>query len=254
RPCNGKTELAMNIALDFAEAGSSVWYFSMAGNSRGIAEEMGLNLHPLESHELLTDGWFSRRAFRVVNGNRALPLTLIDARLAPGVALPSWRLDFPSLGHQNPKLVIYDGGDIDVTALNRLEQQVMSHDLFKRKLECKRVYGATILMTMGMPSSSDVESEDKRPTFAELQRCFEQRPGRTRVDEIYFVYRPGLYEENCFGGRLNAIELTRCNRIRKETRSRLLVMDEGSGRLRNPNHEEVERVIEEKSASRAARV
>jgi len=63
------------------------------------------------------------------------------------------------------------------------------------------------------------------------------------VDELYFVHRPALYEETA-EGHPDVLEITRCNRLRRDSFTRILVQDKSNRRLRKPNHAEVGQVME----------
>jgi hypothetical protein len=240
RPCNGKSTLALSIALDYAEAGKEVWYFSMARRSRETAELVGLELSQTGNVKDPYDRFARTRQFHSSLNGQRLGINFFDHYFATGTSLPQLLRIANNQELREPELVIYDADSIDCTELTGLEEHTMSEDLRKRRLECDQVFHAPIMLTLGMPGGADVERDDKRPLMEDLKPRRDPRPGRALVDELYFVHRPAIYDEDLGTDKLDALELTRMNRLRPDNHTRRLVRDTHSKRVRNLNHEEVE--------------
>jgi hypothetical protein len=247
RPSNGKTTLALSLALDYADAGKQVWYFSMARQSREAAEAVGLELRHMNGMEGAADRLNSTRQFFAYHHGQHVPINFFDHYFATHVSLPQVQHAAANLGVSRPDLVIYDADSIDCTTLTNLEEAGMATDLNRRRMECKQIFSAPILLTLGLPGGAAVERDDKRPLMEDLKPRRDLRPGKALVDELYFVYRPLIYEEDFASSKIDAIELTRGNRLRPDNHTRMLVRDEQKQRLRLPNHPEVERIMEWRS-------
>jgi hypothetical protein len=248
RPKNGKTTLAMSIALDYAMRGLNVWFFSMGRESRDIAAMMGLELKQFQDG---TEEVMRERHFHTYADGRRISITFFDhfwGTHTPLTQVPRAAADYTL---EQPRLVIYDGDTLDTTTLTDIEEHTMATDLQQRRVECAHVFKAPIIISMAMPGGAALEREDKRPLESELKPRRVRRPTQSLVDELYFVHRQALYEDEWDIDKLDAIELTRVNRLRPENHTRLLVKDTQTQRLRNLNHEEVEQLLTESNTRHA---
>jgi hypothetical protein len=242
RPKNGKTTLAMSIALDYALRGLNVWFFSMGRESHDIASMMRLELKQFEDG---SDDVMCEKHYHTYHNGRRIPLTCFDHFFATSTSLTQIKHFSYDQTIGWPSLVIYDGDSIDCTQLTVLEETSMSLDLRKRRLECTNLFKAPIIVSMALPSGAHLERDDKRPLETELKPRRDPSYGNALVDELYFVHRQALYEDEWDNDKLDSLELTRVNRLRPDDHKRLLVRDEESQWLRTLNHEEVEQLLAE---------
>ena len=241
RPCNGKTSVALSIALDYVEAGKQVWYFSMARRSRDVASVLGLQLRHMGTFDGPEDCTARTRQFFSYFNGKHVPLHFFDHYFATNVSLHQVRYALRNLSVTQPDLVIYDADSIDCTQLTDMEEATMAVDLRMRRAECERAK-APILLTLGMPGAEN--TVDARPRISDLKPRRDPRPGQALVDELYFVHTPSNYEE-LKKDSPRFIELTRANRLRTESFSRLLVKDWGTGRVHKLAAPEIDYLLEE---------
>ena len=86
-----------------------------------------------------------------------------DHCFATHVSLPQVGYSAHNQGVNKPDLVIYDADSIDCTQLTDLEEGSMAMDLRRRAMECRSIFRAPILLTLGMPGVDDPDREDARP-------------------------------------------------------------------------------------------
>jgi hypothetical protein len=255
RPCNGKTTVALSMALEHIEAGNGpVWYFSSTRNSQKIAEEHQLQLTTLPRKTFGKDlaieerpdwsTYHSERAFAasLPGSNTPLPLTFIDSWQPNTLQLQPRKGFTPQ--DPAPTLVIYDMDDINKLALTSNQEHELASGFLARKLEAQQLGNTRIVITISLPSVSPFDGIDARPQLSDFNP---RRRGNTAlVDEIYIIYRPGLYEiehhlpvrqdddaEYCDTFIPDYLEIARCNRLTLDRKSYAYIRDKDSGRLRD---------------------
>jgi len=237
RACNGKSSLAMSIALDYADADAGdVWYFCSDGRSEEIAEQFGIELRqqPPPDHRV----WPDQRHFHAYKDGKHLPISFMDEWYASNRPLNNWNFWFPGLADQNPALVIYDYDEIDCTTLSNIDEDLIASDLERRRDECRHEFNAAILITMKIPSGNDLNRINKEPHISELKP--QRQTARDAIaNEVFFVHRPKLYSPEWSGNDLDHIEVIRASRVRHFIAHRILVRDDASKRLRDPDSNEL---------------
>jgi hypothetical protein len=266
RPRNGKTTVAFSMALEHIEAGKGpVWFFSGTQNSREIAEKNHLQLSPVEGKTFGKDlmiedrpewrSYQTERAYsaRLQGSATPLPLTFIDSWNPEALQLAAPQ-GF-SAENPPPTLVIYDMDHIDIAASHAPNYYALAKAFYARKLEARALGNTRIVITLGLPEIVPFGPHEKRPQLSDFP--FRPRKAKALSDEIYLIYRPSRYEAEFYmrssEGRPTRvrnqfvpdyIEIARCNRVTLDRKSYSRIRDKATGRLRELNDEENQRIFD----------
>jgi len=240
RACNGKSTLALSVAMEYAENNAGeIWYFSTSERSRETAQLLGLILEQQPTADDPTDYYDPQpKHYRAYKDGKRLPITFVDEWFATNMSVwhwPDWAADIED---KPPALIIYDLDHLDITTLSNEEEFDLTADLDATRKECRRCDTA-VLVTMKLPSGMELDRIDKRPRMDELKprRNINQAP---LVDEVFFVHRPALYEHDWNNIHTDHVEVLRASRVRSYTGQRVLVKDPESDRFREPDSSERE--------------